>query len=236
MQQVDARVQNLVEDVFESSWSYWRDVYGDDSFAAAVYQARHDGALAWIDSLHLPAGSRVLEIGCGAGIVTEHLSKAFPDAEVTAIDICENPGSMCAHRSRTRFLRMTAAELYATRPQSYDLIVISDVLHHVPESNRRELLAHAADLRSRDGVVVVKEWIRQRTPAYLMGYCSDRFITGDDVHFMSEQELGVMARDVFGADSVRSQFRVSPWACNLVLVIAPRPRNHESTKESSTVT
>ena len=74
MQQVDARVQNLVEDVFESSWSYWRDVYGDDSFAAAVYQARHDGALAWIDSLHLPAGSRVLEIGCGAGFLTVALA------------------------------------------------------------------------------------------------------------------------------------------------------------------
>ena len=191
--------------------------------ATDLYRSLFFNLGAFVRGVRACAGSprRVLEIGCGAGIVTEHLSKAFPDAEVTAIDICENPGSMCAHRSRTRFLRMTAAELYATRPQSYDLIVISDVLHHVPESNRRELLAHAADLRSRDGVVVVKEWIRQRTPAYLMGYCSDRFITGDDVHFMSEQELGVMARDVFGADSVRSQFRVSPWACNLALVIKP---------------
>ena len=44
---------------------------------------------------------------------------------------------------------------------------------------------------------------------------------GDDVHFMNEDELGAMAREVFGADSVRSQFRVPPWACNLALVIKP---------------
>jgi hypothetical protein len=53
-----------------------------------------------------------------------------------------------------------------------------------------------------------------------MGYCSDRFITGDDVHFMSEEELRAMAAEAFGRDSVRSDFRVPPWSCNLALVIA----------------
>ena len=191
--------------------------------ATDLYRSLFFNLGAFVRNVRASAGTprRVLEIGCGAGIVTEHLSTAFPAADVTAIDICESPGSMCAHRSRTRFLRMTASELCVTRPQPYDLIVISDVLHHVPRSGRRELLARAADLSAHDGVVVLKEWVRQRTPAYLLGYCSDRFITGDDVHFMNEDELGAMAREVFGADSVRSQFRVPPWACNLALVIKP---------------
>jgi 2-polyprenyl-3-methyl-5-hydroxy-6-metoxy-1,4-benzoquinol methylase len=191
--------------------------------ATDLYRSLFFNVGAFVRGICVCAGSprRVLEIGCGAGIVTEHLSNAFADADVTAIDICENPGSMCRDRSRTRFLRMTAAELAATRPQPFDLIVISDVLHHVPMSDRRDLLTRAADLSAPNGVLVLKEWIRQRTPAYLMGYCSDRFITGDDVHFMSDAELAAMARQVFGADSVRSQFRVPPWACNLALVIAP---------------
>ena len=74
LEQADARVQDWVEDVFDSSWSYWRDIYGDDSFAATVYQERHAGALAWMDSLHLPVGSPVLEIGCGAGFLTVALA------------------------------------------------------------------------------------------------------------------------------------------------------------------
>jgi cyclopropane fatty-acyl-phospholipid synthase-like methyltransferase len=193
--------------------------------ATDLYRSLFFNVSAFVRGVRTHAGApkRILEIGCGAGIVTEHLSRAFPDADVTAIDICDNPGSMCALRGRTRFLKMTAAELSATRPQAYDLIVISDVLHHVPKRDRGELLARAADLSARGGVVVLKEWIRQRTPAYVMGYCSDRFITGDDVHFMSEAELGALARGVFGAGSVRSQFRVAPWACNLALVITANP-------------
>jgi len=74
MRQGDAQIQDLVEDVFDSSWSYWRDVYGDDGFATAVYRERHAGALAWIDALRLPPGSPVLEIGCGAGFLTVALA------------------------------------------------------------------------------------------------------------------------------------------------------------------
>jgi len=74
MRQGDAQIQDLVEDVFDSSWSYWRDVYGDDGFATAVYRERHAGALAWIDALRLPPGSPVLGIGCGAGFLTVALA------------------------------------------------------------------------------------------------------------------------------------------------------------------
>jgi len=165
---------------------------------------------------------RVLEIGCGAGIVTEHLAAAFPGANVTGIDICEQPGSLCATRNgQPRFLKMTVAGLRATRPEPYDLIVISDVLHHVPQSERTALLANAASLLAPRGVVVLKEWVRQPTVAFFLGYCSDRFITGDDIHFTREDELRAMAEAAFGKNSVRSDFRVPPWSCNLALVIAP---------------
>src|SRR5438477_10518502 len=104
---------------------------------------------AFVHGIRKCAGSprRVLEIGCGAGIVTEHLAAAYPDADVTGIDICNAPGWLCARRTpRTRFLRMTAAELCATKPQPYQLVVIGDVLHHVPRPQRRDLLARAAEL------------------------------------------------------------------------------------------
>ena len=165
---------------------------------------------------------RVLEIGCGDGIVTEHLAAAFPDADVTGIDVCREPGWLCANQAgRTRFLRMTATELCSTHPPPYQLVVIGDVLHHVPRLHRRELLTRAAELIADGGVLVLKEWVRQRTIPYLMGYCSDRFITGDDVDYMNEEQLRAMALEVFGAESVQSHFYVPPWTCNLALVIEP---------------
>lgn len=196
--------------------------------ATDCYRSLFVNLHAFVRGIRKCAGSprRVLEIGCGAGIVTEHLAKAFPDADVTGIDICGEPGWLCANRAgRTRFLRMTAAELCATQPQSYQLVVIGDVLHHVPRLHRRELLARAAELTADGGVLVLKEWVRQRTPGFLMGYCADRFITGDDVHFMNEEELRAIVRDVFGAKSVQSHFHVPPWTCNLALVIRPSAAN-----------
>lgn len=173
----------------------------------------------------MQAPQRVLEIGCGDGLVVERLAKAYPDALITGIDICEQPGRLCALKApRIRFLRVGAAQLRAAEAARYPLVVIGDVLHHVPRPHREELLLNAAALLAADGLFVFKEWIRQNTPAYLMGYCADRFITGDDVHHMTENELSALARRVFGADSIRSQFRVPPWNCNLALVIAPHGR------------
>lgn len=192
--------------------------------ATDLYRSLFVNLPAFVRQIRGCAGSprRVLEIGCGAGIVTEHLAMAFPDADVTGIDICDSPGWLCANgNGRTRFHRMTAAALCATEPRPYQLIVIGDVLHHVPRHERRELLARAATLIADGGVVVLKEWVRQPTPAYLMGYCADRFIAGHDVHYLNEDELFAIARDVFGAESVQSRFDIPPWNCNLALVIKP---------------
>jgi 2-polyprenyl-3-methyl-5-hydroxy-6-metoxy-1,4-benzoquinol methylase len=203
--------------------------------ATDLYRSLFINLDAFVEGIRRCAGSprRVLEIGCGAGIVTEHLARAFPDADVTGIDICGQPGWLCANQNgRTRFLRMTAAELCATHPQPYQLVVIGDVLHHVSPPNRAELLARAAELIADGGVVVLKEWVRQRSLAYVMGYCSDRFITGDDVHFMDEEQLRAMVLDVFGSGSVQSHFHVSPWTCNLALVIKPSAARGSATTES----
>ena len=170
----------------------------------------------------VPTPSRLLEIGCGEGALVERLARAYPAASITAIDICAEPGRLCtAKEARIRFLRMTAAELRAAEGGGYSLVVIGDVLHHVPRPEREALLSHAAALVAPGGVLVCKEWVRQKTLPYLMGYCADRFILGDDVHYFSESELCGLARKVFGAQSIRSQFRVPPWSCNFALLIAP---------------
>jgi 2-polyprenyl-6-hydroxyphenyl methylase/3-demethylubiquinone-9 3-methyltransferase len=191
----------------------YRRVFVDlDAFAAAIRR-------------HAPPPARLLEIGCGEGALVERLARVYPSAGITAIDICPEPGRLCASKeARIRFSRMSAAELRATDAGGYPLVVIGDVLHHVPKPEREEVLSHAAALVAPGGMLVCKEWVRQRTLPYLMGYCADRLILGDDVHYMSEPELCSLARRVFGARSIRSQFRVPPWDCNLALVIVPHDR------------
>jgi SAM-dependent methyltransferase len=67
--------QRAIDDAFDTSSSYWHDVYGERTFLAAVYGDRQAAALAWIDGLALPRGAAVLEVGCGAGFLTVTLAR-----------------------------------------------------------------------------------------------------------------------------------------------------------------
>lgn len=173
------------------------------------------------------AAEQVLEIGCGDGLVTERLARAFPGSSLTAIDICPDPGRLFQEdRSRVRFLRTSAQDLNAAEGTRYQLVIVADVLHHVPYEQWSTFLASVATTVADGGMLVLKDWIREWTPAYMMGYLSDRFVTGDRIRYPCEKELRSLARETFGSEAIRSEFRIRPWHCNLALVIqAPPPSN-----------
>jgi predicted TPR repeat methyltransferase len=169
------------------------------------------------------APERILEIGCGDGLVTERLAQAFPGSILTGIDVCSQPGRLYrGDRTRVRFLRTSAAELNATDGARYQLVVVADVLHHVPHPQWASFLSSAAKSIADGGAMVLKDWMRERTPAYLMGYLSDRFVTGDRIRYPSDEELRSLVRATFGGDAIRREFRITPWHCNLALVISPK--------------
>lgn len=181
---------------------------------------------ALVDSIHahVPVPLHVLEIGCGEGAVTERLARAFPGALLTGIDVCAHPGRLCrSDRSRVRFLRISVADLCATERAGYQLVIITDVLHHVPYPEWGHFLSSALALLAENGTLILKEWVRKRTPAYALGYLSDRFVTGDRIRYAGETELRLLAESSFGRGAIRSEFRVRPWRCNLALVISPQP-------------
>jgi ubiquinone/menaquinone biosynthesis C-methylase UbiE len=68
-------VQDLVDAHFERTSSSWVDIYRRGDVLGHICQQRRDIALAWIDQLRLPAGSKVLEVGCGAGLTAVALAR-----------------------------------------------------------------------------------------------------------------------------------------------------------------
>jgi ubiquinone/menaquinone biosynthesis C-methylase UbiE len=79
--------QKEVDSHFDSMSSYWADIYHIRSVEGAIHQQRMAVVLEWIDDLALPKGSRILEIGCGAGLTTIKL--ACRGYGVDAIDSSE---------------------------------------------------------------------------------------------------------------------------------------------------
>lgn len=83
----DRRQQENVNAYFHSHSSYWKEIYAGDSVQAEIFRIRQAAVLDWVENLSLAPGSRVLEIGCGAGFLTVALARR--GLHVYAIDSTE---------------------------------------------------------------------------------------------------------------------------------------------------
>lgn len=163
---------------------------------------------------------RILELGCGEGYSTERLAAAFPEARIDAVDIAENIGRLYAGpRDRVSFRRIFAEELAAQEPGAYDLVILADVIHHVPFEMRRSLLEAVRTLLAPAGTFLFKDWARNHTPIYYAGYASDRWLTGDRIAYLTPDEARAMLEPVFGQGSIRDQAWIKPWRNNYAFLI-----------------
>lgn len=79
--------QSFVDAFFQCHSRYWKDIYQEESLNAFIYRERKSVVLSMVDTLGLHDRSRVLEVGCGAGLTTVALAER--GYVVDAIDTVE---------------------------------------------------------------------------------------------------------------------------------------------------
>lgn len=92
--------------------------------------------LGWIQAITNLQGKRVLDVGCGGGILAESLSKA--GATVTGIDLSSKALKVAElHQlesgTSVRYLTISAEDLAKEESQSYDVVTCMEMLEHVPD-------------------------------------------------------------------------------------------------------
>jgi 2-polyprenyl-3-methyl-5-hydroxy-6-metoxy-1,4-benzoquinol methylase len=169
----------------------------------------------------ITGAGRILEIGCGDGSIAEVLCREFPGASYLGIDVAPAPGRLFrGDRSRAEFRSIGSADLLAEAPKPFDLVVIVDVVHHVPEGHRQALLQDAAAMVAPGGMVVVKEWERGSGLAHLAAYTADRYVSGDKtVRFPSPAELRQLIATGLPGFGVVCEARIPPRRNNLLLAL-----------------
>jgi 2-polyprenyl-6-hydroxyphenyl methylase/3-demethylubiquinone-9 3-methyltransferase len=136
------------------------------------------------------APARIAEIGCGEGVLGTELNRAWPEAEIVGIDITAQPGRLYrGDPAAATFRSCTAEELAASEPAGFDLVLLCDVLHHVPPTLRAGIVAAARTLVANNGLLAIKDWEHRRDLATAAAYASDRFVTGDRIRYFTREEL-----------------------------------------------
>lgn len=92
--------------------------------------------LGWIQSITNLQGKRILDVGCGGGILAESLSKA--GATVTGIDLSSKALKVAElHQlesgTSVRYLTISAEDLAKEESQSYNVVTCMEMLEHVPD-------------------------------------------------------------------------------------------------------
>jgi 2-polyprenyl-6-hydroxyphenyl methylase / 3-demethylubiquinone-9 3-methyltransferase len=93
--------------------------------------------LDWIDA-HAPlAGQRVLDIGCGGGILSDSMARR--GAKVLGIDLASKPLKVArlhaleAQTPNVEYREISAEVLAAEVPGSFDVVTCMEMLEHVPD-------------------------------------------------------------------------------------------------------
>ena len=164
----------------------------------------------------------VLEIGCGEGALAERLMRDFPQAHYTGIDIIPHLGRMYeGPTENVTFQQITAEDLAEQKPGSFDLVVINDVMHHVPDDLRPGILQAAEALLQPGGVLVFKDWVRRTNAMTFMIYFTDAYIGGDKgVRYMPMDEQRDLIESTFGKAAIRAERSIRPWSQNHAFLIA----------------
>lgn len=183
--------------------SYYAEYLDDDVSAAANYDAGMfatttglfgrflDGAgrgtAAWLQRTR-PAWRprRILDLGCGLGHNTVPLARAFPDAQVVAVDLAA-PMLRYGHARSVGMgidniqFKQANAECLPFETQSFDFIYSTMFLHETSHVALRNILGEASRLLAEGGIQIHLE-----QPPYRGMTPFEQFMRDWDCHYNNE--------------------------------------------------
>jgi 2-polyprenyl-3-methyl-5-hydroxy-6-metoxy-1,4-benzoquinol methylase len=124
-------------------------ITGESSDYFAAYKA------AYIARRIVPRnGAKILDYGCGVGLLSEHLKKALQGAQIDGFDVSKESVEQIDESLRNQG---TFTENLDELGHSYDMVVLANVLHHVRPADREKLILGSASRLVSGGKLIIFE-------------------------------------------------------------------------------
>jgi len=158
--------------------------------------------LKWIDGMAAIAGKKVLDVGCGGGILAEAMDGL--GAEVTGIDLSEKALKVARlhllESGQKVDYRLIAAEDFAAEmTEQFDVVTCMEMLEHVPDP--ASIVAACSKLVKPGGWVFFST-LNRNAKSYLFAVIGAEYVlkllprgTHDYAKFIQPAELARMARE-----------------------------------------
>ena len=157
--------------------------------------------LEWINARAPLAGKKVIDIGCGGGILTESLARKGADA--TGIDLSEKALKVADLHSlesgvQVRYECIAAEDMAAREAGQYDVVTCMEMLEHVPDPSA---IVQACAALVKPGGHIFMSTLNRNPKAYLFAVLGAEYIlrllpkgTHDYDKFITPAELSQFAR------------------------------------------
>ncbi len=159
--------------------------------------------LDWIDQTAGLQGKRVLDVGCGGGILAE--SMAGRSAHVTGIDLAAKPlGVARLHAlecsvANVEYREIATEALAAERPGAYDVVTCMEMLEHVPDP---AAVVQACSTLTRPGGWVFFSTLNRNPKSFLFAIIGAEYVlrllprgTHEYARFIRPSELARWCRE-----------------------------------------
>ena len=177
---------------------HWWDTQSEFAPLHAINPLRLD----WINGLSPLSGKRVLDIGCGGGILADAMARK--GANVLGIDLATKSLKVAqlhaleAQTPQISYREISAEALAAEQPASFDVVTCMEMLEHVP--NPQSIVAACATLVKPGGWVYFST-INRNAKAYMFAIVGAEYVlkmlprgTHDFAKFITPSELLGFAR------------------------------------------
>ena len=158
--------------------------------------------LEWINAIAPLAGKRVLDVGCGGGILAEAIAKK--GAAVKGIDLSEKALKVADLHSlesgvNVSYELIAAEDLAAREPGQYDVVTCMEMLEHVPDPSA---IVQACATLVKPGGQVFFSTLNRNPKSYLFAIIGAEYMlrllprgTHDYAKFIKPAELSQFARN-----------------------------------------